>query len=138
MGFARNLKNKEKPLIKSIWLIRGFCFREMTCALLARGLLLELAASGVDIRAAGLANGDFDAGALESDLEGVEPFVGGGMVRATLNLVELDEVHMTEGASREGDEGLQLSIGVVDACHQGIFIRGTTTGCLGIRGNGIV
>ena len=42
---------------------------------------------------------------------------------------------MAQRPAAEGDKGLELSVGVVDAGHHGVLVGGTTARCLGIGGH---
>lgn len=100
--------------------------------------LLELAAGGIDVIAARVADSCLDTMHLQALLKRFDLLHGGGLEERTRGVVELNEVDVAECAAAEIDQGFHLGIGVVDAVDHGELVGRAASGLLDIRLNRLV
>ena len=94
--------------------------------------LLELAAGGIDIGAAGVSDRGLDTARGEHLLQLLDLLDGGGAEGAVGDVVQLDEVHVAERALAEVAKGEHLGVSVVHAVDHRVLVRGAATGLLDI------
>ena len=100
--------------------------------------LLELAAGGIDVIAARVADSCLDTMHLQALLKRFDLLHGGGLEERPRGVVELNEVDVAKCAAAEIDQGFHLGIGVVDAVDHGELVGRAASGLLDIRLNRLV
>lgn len=94
--------------------------------------LFELAAGGVNIGAAGVADRGLDTARSEHLLQFLDLLNRGGAEGAVGDVIQLNEVHVAQRALAEVAEGEHLGVGVVHAVDHRILVRGAATSLLDI------
>lgn len=95
-------------------------------------LLRKLAAGRINVRATRVANRGLNANGGKRTNEKLGLLGGGGLELGALEVVELDEVHVREGAAREVAEGIELVGVVIHAADEGVLVRGPASGLLDV------
>ena len=86
-------------------------------------LLRELPTGGVDVIAARVSNGCLYAHLGESADKELGALLSGGLEPGVLKVVQLNEVDVSKGSSREVAECLELSVVVVHTTDKGVLVR---------------
>ena len=86
-------------------------------------LLRELSTGGVDVIAARVSNGCLYAHLGESADKELGALLSGGLEPGVLKIVQLNEVDVSKGSSREVAECLELSVVVVHTTDEGVLVR---------------
>ena len=100
--------------------------------------LFQLAAGGIDVTAARVADGGLDAVHDETALQGLDLLDRRGFEWAVGDVVQLNEVDVAERPLAEVDQGLHLGVCVVHAVDHRVLIARPPSGLLGVGLQGLM
>ena len=103
------------------------------CVLLNLEALLQLTTGRVDVVAAGIADRGLDAAGLKTALKIFDLVNRRRLERAALDIVELDQIDVTQSPLAEVAKRLHLGVRVVDAFDHGVLVGWAATRLLGIE-----
>lgn len=103
------------------------------CVLLDLETLLQLTASGINIIAARITDRGLDATRLKAALKILDLMNRRRLERATLNVVKLNQVDVTQRSLAEVAKRLHLRVSVIDAFDHGVLIGWAAASLLGVE-----